>query len=430
MTTEKDPASPTQTPTIGRRISGGVSIGLNFLGKVFSHPVTTLVSRVVAVGLASSSPPLLGAIIAAQAVSISFRTAQAYRKRSLVLREDLLKKLEEIDKEKQQLLKKLGVPPRAKENRTEIQYEKSPRKDVKPGLIQSIGTTIMEDVVPIVSDMISTHGVSLVPRVLKILNDTWMTVVSWFGGKKEGGALSQRAQEIIENDERRDRIQKLAAALDVPDYKRDPEILRKYIEKEYRELKALRTIDAQGETYSSALFNMYTEQASSKDQPLLSTNAKFSLFRSSLREAVVGNKEDYAYITEAWSSIKNLFKKPTIPSLSVETNPIAHEITKAATREISAAIEHDPHPLASERPATLEPSPSAIVHSEPAAETIEQPTVVRQPISSKSKKMEQAERRLLGELKKATVTRLKVPELKRSRILTRPIKRSRDIEVD
>ncbi len=293
--------------SLANKIKYGASVALNYLSSALSHPVTTIASRVATIAISSAVPPVLAGVIVAQVISIGFRTAQVYRKKRLESRERLLEKLDEIVSRRAVAEKALNILVTKKV--VAFQYEKKARKDAKISLVKTAAINFAEDIVPIVSDMVATHGLSLGPRIVQILNDTWISIGSGVGSEIGSGVFGSRKLEIAENDTRREYIQYLATKHGVPDYGMDTEKLRQFVEQQYRETKALCHMVEHKEAYSSTLHQIRTKEVSSKDEQLLQPKSRFKILMSSFREAMIGSESDYIYIKKAWIGIKFYMEK-------------------------------------------------------------------------------------------------------------------------
>ena len=191
--------------------------------KVASHPITGIVFRGVAIGLAVSNPISLSLVIGSQITCIGIDSSREYRSKRLEERDKLvdhygimvkrldaaLEKLEKDPKERELIRSRFNKPQEKQE------HEKQPRKGLEKGAWQYRIARFIEWGAAVIMDSISTHGIALA----KYLPIDIVPELFTMGRTSEAvGTYSKRKKALEENRVLRESIIEKAKKLNIPSY--------------------------------------------------------------------------------------------------------------------------------------------------------------------------------------------------------------------
>lgn len=193
----------------------------------FNHPMVELGYTIAGNILAwvVGGPILGGAVTSLTILKVAHKAAQIYRSNSLDKRLEYLQELKIIRQKQAEL----------QANYTKHQgadYESTPQHQ-KLRASWELAKTISTKAPPIIIESISTHGMSIIGRLISLVKDLYPTVAGNIGRKN---LVSSRYTTVQKNDQKRAEIIRLATELNVPEYNRNTEELRKFVASQYNSL--------------------------------------------------------------------------------------------------------------------------------------------------------------------------------------------------
>lgn len=212
----------------GKKAKRFLLTSANAIALFFNHPMVELGYTIAGNILAwMVGGPILGGVVTSLTIiKVARKAAQIYRSNSLDKRLQYLQELKIIRQEQAEL----------QASYTKYQgsdYERTPLKHQKLRASGELAKTIATEAPPIIIEAISTHGVSIVGRLISLVKDLYPTVAGNLGRQN---IVSSRYTTVQENDQKRAEIIRLATELNVPEYNRNTEELRKFVASQYNSL--------------------------------------------------------------------------------------------------------------------------------------------------------------------------------------------------